>query len=580
MHQIRVRLATAMLAAVLAAIFCCAHTAQAASPGPLFNSTYHEYAALLKSKRAKYRSSWTDLERKFLTVYKLSPSGSFAPKALYYCGKVYEQLGIRSGRDADFLKSSDYYQRVESRFPDHSWADDALWKKAEVMDKRLKRPNDAYADLLGIVHNHPKGDMFPKAMARLRELDARNVTPTVRKTTSTLATPRPKAVPAATPPDGAPARLTNIRHHSTTDYTRIVLDLDHKTTFTAKKVNPSQEVGRPLRLALDLANTRLGSSIRASEVLGDGILQGIRTGQYRADVSRVVLDFQAHGGDPDYTIFSLENPFRVVVDVFAQEGAPRRTVASAPATGDPNQPDKASKDLVGDLVEQLGLTVKTIMIDPGHGGKDPGAVAHGIYEKDINLRFAKKLGAKLRAKGFHVLYTRATDVFIPLEERTALANMRKADMFVSVHCNAHKSSKVHGIETYTLNLAKTKDAVRVAARENAVSEKRISDLQVILTDLMLNAKAKESKDLACEVQEQCLGSVRGAYNVRDGKVREAPFYVLMGAKMPSILVELGYLTNPTEAKRLKSDAYLDRLADGLARGIVSYKKTIEQYASL
>ena len=148
------------------------------------------------------------------------------------------------------------------------------------------------------------------------------------------------------------------------------------------------------------------------------------------------------------------------------------------------------------------------MIDPGHGGKDPGAHGlHGLVEKDVNLRFAKILGEELRQKGFKVLYTRTTDVFIPLETRTELANSKGADLFISVHCNAHSDAETSGLETYSLNLANNRDAVRVAARENASSSKKISDLQAILTDLMLSAKTTESRDLAQYVQKRALADM-------------------------------------------------------------------------
>lgn len=160
-----------------------------------------------------------------------------------------------------------------------------------------------------------------------------------------------------------------------------------------------------------------------------------------------------------------------------------------------------------------------------------------------------------------------------------MANVRKADLFLSIHCNAVEDPAANGLEVYSLNLARTQDAVRVAARENAVSAKRISDLQIILTDLMLNSKIKESKDLAGMVQENILKSVRPKFPLRDRKQREAPFYVLMGAKMPAILIELGYLTNPEEAKRLNNQEFLTRTADGIVNGVVAYKTTIERYAS-
>jgi N-acetylmuramoyl-L-alanine amidase len=242
------------------------------------------------------------------------------------------------------------------------------------------------------------------------------------------------------------------------------------------------------------------------------------------------------------------------------------------------KPPPGSEKRIGDLVEQLGLTVRTIMIDAGHGGKDPGAQGlNNLVEKDVNLRFARVLGKKLEDHGFEVLYTRTRDVFIPLEERTAMANAKKADLFLSIHCNAHGDAKSAGLEIYSLNLASTEDAVRVAARENAVSAKTISDLQLILTDLMLNTKMKESRDLARTVQDKTIGSISGRWKTRDRGTHEAPFYVLMGARMPAVLVEMGYITNPNDAKRLASDNYLEALAQGMVNGVVAYKQRIERF---
>ncbi len=245
------------------------------------------------------------------------------------------------------------------------------------------------------------------------------------------------------------------------------------------------------------------------------------------------------------------------------------------------RPPADCKKQAGTLVQQLGLTVHTIMIDAGHGGKDPGASGvGGIKEKDVNLDFALILGRELKKEGFDVIYTRTTDKFIALEDRTAMANVQKADLFISIHCNAIGIPGFSGMETYYLDLATSKDAVRVAARENAVSTKSISDLQVILTDLMLNSKLKESKDLAKATHARMSRGIKAKYPVKDNGVRSAPFYVLMGAKMPAVLVELGYITNAAEAKRLQSDAYLSHIAKGISQGVLAYKRQIERFASL
>lgn len=579
-----------------------------------FNTAYSEFHALAKdAKRGQFRSHWLDVEKRFLDIYKANTNGSLAPKALYYLGRVHEELGRRSFLAADFETSCDYYQRMATRFPKHPWADDCLYRRAVIQLERLKRPDRAYVDLLNIEHNHKDGDMYDKAVALLRKMDAENA--------ASAAAPAPAPVQAAATPalsepassaqaqtaqtqarsPGQPALLNQVRYHSTDDYTRVVIDMSGEAGFKWQVLEADAKGELPTRLYVDLMNTELSSEAARDQAVKDGILTQIRTGQNTPTSARVVLDFSAF---KDYKVFQLHEPFRVVVDVYgpraaqavaqkaepaqkaqaAQKPAPAQKPASAQKAAtakksEPVKPDAAQRQQASSLIEQLGLTVKTIMIDPGHGGKDVGAAANGLYEKDIVLRAAKIIGAKLEARGFRVLYTRTTDVFIPLEERTAMANVRKADLFLSIHCNAVEDPAANGLEVYSLNLARTQDAVRVAARENAVSAKRISDLQIILTDLMLNSKVKESKDLAGQVQGNILKSVRPKYPLRDRKQREAPFYVLMGAKMPAILVELGYLTNPEEAKRLNNQEYITRMADGIVNGVVAYKTTIERYAS-
>jgi N-acetylmuramoyl-L-alanine amidase len=179
--------------------------------------------------------------------------------------------------------------------------------------------------------------------------------------------------------------------------------------------------------------------------------------------------------------------------------------------------------------------------------------------------------------GVEVTLTRNRDVFLPLERRTAFANMQRADLFLSLHINAHKQAEVSGLETYFLNMATDERAVMVAARENATSEKNISDLQKILNDLMLNTKISESSKLAHEVQKGMVSSARRKYeDVKDLGVKQAPFYVLIGAEMPAVLVETGFLTNPVEKKRLQSRKYLESIADGIVAGIEVYVKSLER----
>ncbi len=232
----------------------------------------------------------------------------------------------------------------------------------------------------------------------------------------------------------------------------------------------------------------------------------------------------------------------------------------------------------GNLVEQLGLSVRTVVLDAGHGGSDPGAMAFGLREKDINLRMVRMLAPLLEAQGFRVVQTRTKDQYLSLDERTRRANAAKGDLFLSIHCNAHYDAAIHGFELYFLDLATDKQAIRVAARENGVSESKISDMQMILSDLLLHAKIEESKTLARVVQREVMAGAGARFALRDHGARGAFFYVLTGVRMPAILVELGYITNPEEARLLASDSYLSALAQGLTQGVVAYVKQLDRFA--
>jgi len=603
LHIITYRSIPVLALLALAAILLCPPDSMAQSAKSYFIVGHSEFHALIKNKKKrKYRSNWQKVEKSFSRSLKADPNGSYAPKALYYIGRVHEELGVQSGLKSDFRRAVDYFGRVVSRYPRHGWADDCLYRRADIYARRLKETSKARLDLAKIIVEYPRSDMTAKAKSYLKKLGKYNqsiaavsgkkssgksldavakAATTKSKTTTKVASTKKttQKVGKHKDPSGI-AHLDMVRYKSSDEYTRVVLELDGRVKYRYQVLDPNPAVDRPHRLYIDLQGARLGHDVTAATTVSDGILRSIRTGQYKNDTTRVVLDFLSM---QEYKVFPLDNPFRIVVDVYSPDGSTPVVAAAKPTARKTTQnskyrPPSGSKSQAGDLLEQLGLTVRTIMLDPGHGGKDPGAVSNGLREKDINLRFAKILGGKLKEKGFNVHYTRTTDKFIRLEQRTAMANVKKADLFLSIHCNANRSRKINGLETYSLNLAKSKDAVRIAARENAVDPRSISDLQFILTDLMVNSKIKESRDLAKDVQSSTLSRVRRKWQLKSKGTREAPFYVLMGAKMPSVLVELGYITNKTEAKRLKTNAYLEYLARGVVDGVMAYKSKIERYA--
>jgi N-acetylmuramoyl-L-alanine amidase len=225
------------------------------------------------------------------------------------------------------------------------------------------------------------------------------------------------------------------------------------------------------------------------------------------------------------------------------------------------------------LTRALGLKIGKIVIDPGHGGHDTGTIGpNGLEEKDLVLDVSRRLGKLLQTRlGAEVVYTRKDDTFIPLETRTAIANEEAADLFVSVHANSSHDPDARGVETYYLNFTSSPDALEVAARENAVSEKSIHELQDLVKKIALKEKIDESQEFASDVQSS-LHSGLAAKNpgVRDRGVKKAPFIVLIGANMPSILAEISFVSNPGDERRLQTPEYRQKIAESLYRGIAKY----------
>jgi N-acetylmuramoyl-L-alanine amidase len=235
------------------------------------------------------------------------------------------------------------------------------------------------------------------------------------------------------------------------------------------------------------------------------------------------------------------------------------------------------KRSTSDIAKQLSLGVRRIVIDPGHGGKDYGAPGciKGVHEKHVTLQIAKRLAVKLKRElKCEVILTRTKDRYLTLEERTAFANTKDADLFISIHTNASRDKRAYGLSTYFLNLADDDESKRVAAMENATSTNNISDLEKILFSLMHYSKINESSRLATTVQSTMTSHLqrKGYSRIKNKGVKQAPFYVLLGAQMPSILVETSFISNPRECRRLMNSKYQDRLCEGIIRGIKQYIK--------
>ena len=290
---------------------------------------------------------------------------------------------------------------------------------------------------------------------------------------------------------------------------------------------------------------------------------------------RVVLDIESI---EDYSIFPLNDPYRIVIDVSGEKRAAGRE-GKAPSAGPPENENAPAEGVTpeeradGALGGAGPSPVRKIVIDAGHGGADPGAIGRGgLREKDVTLKISRMLKESLRRKtGAKVIMTRETDVFIPLEERTAIANKHDADLFVSIHINASPRRAASGLETYILNVSYDEEARRVAARENATTRKAVGDLEFILADLLKSAKMNDSARLASTVHDRLITALKGSFsNIRSNGVKGAPFYVLVGTRMPSILVEVSFISNSAEERRLKDERYLRAVAEGIAAGLLNF----------
>jgi N-acetylmuramoyl-L-alanine amidase len=375
-------------------------------------------------------------------------------------------------------------------------------------------------------------------------------------------------------------KLKNIRYYPYTDYTRVVLDLTGELGIK-EKILPGKETSR---MYFDLKGCILDKSFPPEKLhsieVDDGNLKRIRLGKRQGGTYRVVFDFDHIG---KYHRFYLTSPFRIVFDIFQDPNGDKQqkeTILAPPSTTTtvPSTPPK-SIDGKYSIARQLGLGVHRIIIDPGHGGKDPGTSNRKLklHEKDLVLDICKRLKKLFEKQNnkYEVLMTRYTDVYISLEERTAIANSKKGDLFVSVHINSAPRKKARGIETYFLSMTTDPWAIKVAAQENAVSTKSIGEMKSILEQILKNAKNSESKALSGMIQQNLVKKLKMKYNdIYDLGVKKAPFYVLAGAQMPSVLAEVSFLSNYAEGKRLKTQQYRQRIAQGLFDGIMEYIKSL------
>jgi N-acetylmuramoyl-L-alanine amidase len=517
-------------------------------------------AASLRTSKGKkeYRHHWLNTIDLYRVIFEAHPTAPEAPAAVQAVARLYQGLHGRSGIAADLDLAVYYFRRLVKTYPTSSLADDSLMAVGDILLNQKHQPELAFLEYEKVVDGYPRGDMYRKAAGQVSRLARHRPAPTACPT------------PPSAPRNGKMARVTSIRHWTNPDFTRVVVDLDAAVKFTHNTLPPETKDAPP-RLCLDLFAASLPTDGERQVSIGDGLVAAARAGQFSRDTVRVVLDLAAPGKS---RVFSLSDPFRIVADVYAGEGALQvaRDDASPPAPAAPPPT----------LAQQLGLSIRKVVLDPGHGGHDPGALGvGGLQEKEVALDVARRLRTILTERhGLEVVMTRDSDVFIPLEERTALANTAKADLFLSIHCNASKRKVTRGIETYFLNLASSREAAETAAQENMTSETRIADFERTMVDLFMSMKIDESSRFARMVQEGLARNIRERHpDAVDLGVKQAPFVVLIGAQMPSVLTELSFINHPDEGKLLAQESYRQELAEALAGGVTTYIGSINLISS-
>jgi len=415
---------------------------------------------------------------------------------------------------------------------------------------------------------------------------------------SLLASPPVSAAP------GVP-RVSDIRAWTNEIYTRVAIDTGDEVSWQANTLRADPSLRLPPRIFIDIRGAGIRDEIRSKPVeVRNGLLRQVRAGRYDRDTVRVVIELER---ESTYRVFALPGPFRIIVDIDGAGEIPVPPTSPAPVAAVPPREDPATlppamtpsaapptpsadpaapsaPPAIPPSVESSRVAASPpsharkprvrVMIDPGHGGKDPGATGPtGLQEKDVVLAIGRRIREKLARSGeFDVRMTRDDDVFIPLEERTAMANKGGVDIFVSLHINASRNRSAEGFSTYVLSRgASNREDLELAARENGVPVGKLQGVKFIIDDMFTGARKNESLRLAKTVNDAVVRHVSTRYpGVQSLGLKQAPFYVLVGARMTAVLVEASFISNAREESRLRDPSCLDGIADGVVEAVRYY----------
>ncbi len=564
----------------------------------------------------------------FKAIYSNYPRGSKTPDALYMTGHIYSELYKRYRKSVDKDNALTIYRVLVRGYPNHHLSDDALYDSGElhlVENRKL----EALSDFRGVLRWYPHGGSARKARAMVERLDKE-----VGKSKSPAKKIAPKTEEAGEP------GLKGVRYWGNGGYTRVVFEVDKSVQYRAsanaggdsvtvdlldvdkpaeklKLIKPLEifvesiqisklsnditrvlirlrakgsystiELSNPERIVVDVNVAKPESAKPSAEPPGPAEHKaGQKEENVRESTESVKPPVGAQKeGTPAASRILESNPSLPLIEPLPPESAeipktrlPKEGGGQAKNNGAVDKPAAGAGEPSLRPIPSSNR-VRTIVIDPGHGGKDPGAIGKGgLKEKDVALDIALRLKKRLLADcKCRVLMTRSTDVFIPLEERTAYANTVDADLFISIHVNSNPRKKANGVETYFLSPARSRNESYVAARENMIQQENenedLNDLAFILFDMQNTDKINESSRMAGIIQGSLAKKLRSSFRIRNNGVKQAMFYVLHGARMPSILVETSFISNPGEEKLLRSADYKEEIATGIARGVADFAK--------
>ncbi|MFN4197315.1 MAG: N-acetylmuramoyl-L-alanine amidase, partial [Caldimicrobium sp.] len=506
-------------------------------------------------KKGRYdRRKILELIFEYRHFYLMYPGSSIAPLALFKTGELYLELYKRSLKKEDALEAAKRFELFLKNYPNHELAEMAYKKLLEIYEKELKNEEKVKQiktqwgnKFLGIKSLKAEKNIEKPGKGIALKQEKVEEVPSLRERQTFIVADLKKVL--------------KIEPITGEDYTRVIIDLSGSFEYKAQALSAQED--KPPRVYVDIFPVTLSDNLQRAFDLQDKHLQRIRVGQFDRQTVRVVLDMHSL---VQYRLFKVNDPPQLIIDLIGKEKKKSgvldkkestvslevgKNIKLSKVSKSRNETEKSEKyakqekikEEAGrgegayiNLARQFGLGIRRIMLDPGHGGDDPGALGpNGLKEKDVVLKLAKLVGEKLTDKlpNVEILYTRSSDVFVPLVKRPALANTKKADLFISIHLNASPDPNSKGIETYYLNFTTDPEAMRVAALENRVNDKGLADLHDLVKAILANTKLNESKLLAEKVQKELVRNLSSHYlDVVDRGVKYAPFLVLVGTRMP------------------------------------------------